>query len=145
MGRPYIQWKASDQINKGIGEICVSVCSWEIRSAIKKEFEYIHLSHNLVDTMFVETSFGLRNRYDVINIPAVTYNINKYRKEKVISYQPYKGSYAFKVNRTGGFSKTHHAYIDRSIIEGVEEFCDYVDNKTFDGYDITVKRISWRL
>jgi len=82
---------------------------------IKKDFVRLHLSGNLVNTISVST---FDNKL-VINIPAATYDMYKYLKEKVIVYNNW-GSYASQLDTEGSyiFSKhigNHIRYIDWSL------------------------------
>lgn len=90
-----------------------------IEEEIKKDFEQVHLSKNLYNTI---------KRYNTadavgIEIPAMIYNVKQYKLKHVIIYY-YKGSYAERVNQQGGFSKgkVHKGYVERSITEGVKSW-----------------------
>lgn len=84
---------------------------------LKEDFETIHLSQNLADTIIVsETQEGFR-----IEIPAEMYDIAKFRKEGVVVYTG-GGSYAEEVNKTGGFSKLHKGYVENAIIQAIQRW-----------------------
>lgn len=84
---------------------------------LKKNFEVIHLSGNLADTIFIEETLeGYK-----VHIPAQMYDLKEWNKSKVIIYTD-EGSYAQKVNITGGFSKLHKHYVEQSIFEAIDEW-----------------------
>ena len=88
-----------------------------IAKYIREDFEEIHLSGNLMDTIMVtRTTLG----FD-IDIPAFLYDINTYRKKGVIVYEQ-SGSYAQEVNITGGFSGKHVNYVERAIEKAIKEW-----------------------
>jgi hypothetical protein len=89
----------------------------KIKENIQKEFEFIHLSKNLMDTITVART---TNGYE-IEIPAEIYDINKYYKQGVIVYTN-EGSYAQEVDDKGGFSTTHKNYIIRAIMNAIEDW-----------------------
>ena len=88
-----------------------------IEEAFKEEFLLSHLSKNLIDTMKIEV---VGNNVE-IDIPAMKYNITKFKKNGVIQYY-YRGSYAQQINETGGFSGKHKDYIDRCIEKGIQKW-----------------------
>ena len=83
---------------------------------IKQEFKIKHLSMNLVNTLKV---YRTESDSWVVEIPAEMYDISKFKKDGSIIYTK-KGSYASKVNDTGGFSGTHNNYIDRCINKALQ-------------------------
>lgn len=98
---------------------------------INKNFSTIHLSGNLARTIwcedimrqkwttFANSDFSRGRKVAVVHIPAVRYDIAKYRKEGVIEHHPEKGSYACEVNVSGGFSRYHVGYVDNAIIKSI--------------------------
>lgn len=81
---------------------------------LKKDFDFIYLSHNLADTIYLEeTENGLQ-----IHIPAKMYDLGLYEKERVIKYTG-KGSYANEVELYGGFSGKHRNYVLRAINDAI--------------------------
>ena len=81
-----------------------------IRAYIRANFETVHLSGNLMDTITVEkTADGF-----TVEIPAEIYDLKRWKKEKAIVYTG-EGSYAEKVNQTGGFSGKHANYVEDEI------------------------------
>lgn len=77
---------------------------------IKKEFESIHLSMNLVNSIKIYDNDGKLT----IEIPAQMYDIKKYKSSGVIIYNR-KGSYASEVDKSGGFSGKHTDYVNKCI------------------------------
>lgn len=96
---------------------------------LKEEFEEVHLSGNLAKTIY----FHWNKNDFTIYIPAIRYDIDKWRKDKVIVYTPEKGSYAEVVNKTGGFSHTHRDYVENAIYDAIDEWARIC------GYDISTK------
>ena len=88
----------------------------EIYGNIEKEFDLVHLSGNLVDTM----RGPMRSGHGKLVIPADTYDISLYRREKVIVYNGI-GSYASEVSKTGGFSGVHVGYDERAIDKAIRK------------------------
>lgn len=88
-----------------------------IEEAFKEEFRYIHLAKNLINTMKIEvTDTGV-----IIDIPAMKYNMKKFRETGIIKYY-YRGSYAEQINNTGGLSKKHEGYVEKCIERGVQKW-----------------------
>lgn len=95
-----------------------------IVDAIKNDFEYVHLSGNLMDTIEVYSDFytytdpktgkTINQEKIYVDIPAPTYDRKLFYKTGAVVYNG-KGSYASTVNRTGGFSKKHKDYAERAI------------------------------
>jgi hypothetical protein len=76
-----------------------------------------HYSGNLRDNINIyKTPDGY-----AIDIPADLYNLKLYRQKGVI-VKTYKGSYAQRINYTGGFSGKHVNYVDRCIRNAIEEW-----------------------
>ena len=95
----------------------LSVLAEKIKNKIEANFEYIHLSKNLIDTIEVrKTTFG----YEV-DIPAEIYDLKKWYKEGVIVHTG-EGSYAQSVNTEGGFSGTHINYVEEAIKDAITEW-----------------------
>lgn len=88
-----------------------------IADAIKKEFDKVHFSYNLVRTMKIEIDGDNVS----IDIPAMKFNIKQYKLNRVIKYY-YRGSYANLINYTGGFSGRHVDYVQRCIEEGISKW-----------------------
>lgn len=88
-----------------------------IEEAFKEEFEIVHLAKNLVNTMKIEvTDTGV-----AIDIPAMKYNMKKFRETGVIKYY-YRGSYAEQINKTGGLSGKHTDYVEECIKKGIQKW-----------------------
>lgn len=95
----------------------LSILTEKIVNKIQANFEEIHLSKNLVNTIEVRrTTFGFE-----IDIPAEIYDIGKWKKEKVIVYTN-QGSYAQQVDVDGGFSGQHINYVENAIQEAISEW-----------------------
>lgn len=108
----------------------LSILAEKIKNKIFKNFEYVHLSKNLIDTIEVRrTTFGYE-----IDIPAEIYDLQKWYKERVIVYTG-EGSYAQEVNESGGFSGKHTNYVEDAIKEAISEWT--IEMK------YNVERISW--
>lgn len=88
-----------------------------IKEEIEAEFEYLHLTHNLVDTMKIIPS---ENGY-YIDIPADMYDINAWYEKGLILYTG-EGSYAQEVNISGGFSTKHKGFIEDCIKSAIQDF-----------------------
>lgn len=90
-----------------------------IAGNIKENFREVHLSGNLMDGISVSsTGDGVS-----VSIPAVRYDIDRFRKERVIVLRPAEGSYAEEVNKTGGFSGFHVGYVEDAIRKGIIQWC----------------------
>lgn len=101
-----------------------------IKNRIRENFETIHLSENLINTIEVRrTTLGFE-----IDIPAEMYDIPRFESEGVIVYTG-EGSYAQEVDIVGGFSKKHKNYVEKAIQEGID---DFVKSK-----NLNIERISW--
>lgn len=98
-----------------------------IKEEIQKEFQNIHLTKNLMDTINIYKS---GDKW-IVDIPAQKYDFKTYFETGAIV--PYKlgGSYAEKVNEKGGFSKTHKNYVERCINKAIQRWKAY--------YQINVK------
>ena len=104
-----------------------------IKKSIKDDFKEIHLSGNLAKTTwseevvrlhassFWDRDFSKGKKVAMVHIPAVRYDLSKYAKERVIEYQPERGSYAQAVNVTGGFNLMHYhrGYVEDAIIDSI--------------------------
>lgn len=84
---------------------------------LQAEFSIRHLSGNLVNTIKITQT---KNGY-AIEIPAEVYNILLYKKKGVIIYTN-NGSYASKIDHTGGFSGAHVGYVNRVINNAIQEW-----------------------
>jgi hypothetical protein len=110
------------------GELLVLVNC--IKNRLRENFETIHLSGNLINTIEVRrTTFGFE-----IDIPAEMYDIPRFEKEGVIVYTG-EGSYAQAVDVSGGFSKKHKGYVEKAIQEGINDFIK--------AKNLKIERISW--
>lgn len=95
---------------------------------IKKDFAKVFLSGNLKNTVWVEHVNEVPSnvspqhlKIHVTHIPAVRYDIGRYKKEGVIAYTPEKGSYAQEVDVYGGFSQKHKNYAENAIEKAIKE------------------------
>ena len=89
----------------------------KIQKYIKKEFEYIHFTGNLMDTIQIISS----EKGFYIDIPADMYDIQTWFQKGIIVYTG-EGSYAEAVNQQGGFSRTHTGYVEYAIKKAIDEF-----------------------
>lgn len=95
----------------------LSILAEKIKNKISKNFENIHLSGNLMNSIVVRRT---TNGFE-IDIPAEIYDLQKWYKEKVIVYTG-EGSYAQAVDTEGGFSGTHTDYVEKAIKEAIAEW-----------------------
>lgn len=78
---------------------------------LKSSFWAKHITMNLANTIeVIATEDGYK-----VRIPAVAYDLNEWNKHGVLKYTPEYGSYAEKVDETGGFSKTHTNFVEKAI------------------------------
>lgn len=103
----------------------------KIREYIKKDFEEIHLSRNLMDTIVV---YATENGFSV-DIPAELYDIDKYLNEGVVVYTG-GGSYAQEVNQTGGWSGEHEHYVEYSIKKAIFDWVTENEYKIKEYYEL---------
>ena len=102
----------------------------EIAENARAGFERVHLSGNLKDGIEARsTTDGA-----LVRIPAVRYDIARYRKDKTLVFLPAEGSYAEAVNVTGGFSRTHVGYVEEAIIGGIRQWCSEMGVKYTEEY-----------
>lgn len=95
----------------------LSLLAEKIKNLLRLEFEEVHLSANLMNTIKVnQTAMGFE-----VDIPAEIYDLNYYYDKGVIVYNG-KGSYAQAVNVDGGFSGTHKGYVEYSIMMAIKEW-----------------------
>lgn len=95
----------------------LSILAEKIRNKIRLNFEYAHLSQNLINTIKVQkTTFGYE-----IDIPAEIYDLQRWVKENVVVYTG-QGSYAQEVDVNGGFSRRHTNYVEKAIKEAISEW-----------------------
>ena len=88
-----------------------------IKLNIEKDFETIHLSGNLAETIKIAyNADGFQ-----IEIPAKMYDMKLYKEKKILKFTG-KGSYAQEVNETGGISGKHKNYIERAIREAINSW-----------------------
>lgn len=95
-----------------------------VQKAAEADFERIFLSGNLRDTMSVRAAGD--GAYE-LEIPAESYDVGEFRRTGVIVPLNDGTSYASAVDRSGGFSKTHRGYAERSVVDGIQEWA--VKNK----------------
>ena len=93
------------------------ILAQKIEANIKKEFEYIHFTGNLMETIQITPS---ENGF-YIDIPADMYDIKTWFEKGIIVYTG-EGSYAEAVNQQGGFSRTHTGYVEYAIKKAINEF-----------------------
>ena len=98
---------------------------------IYEDFALRHLSGNLMNTL--QITYGEDDAS--VRVPAVRYDLKEYKSRGVIILHPEWGSYADKVDKTGGFSGTHQNYADRAIFKAVRETLSLSDLS----YDIEVR------
>ena len=87
-----------------------------IVECIKQDFEVKFLSQNLINTINV---YQKEDETFVIEIPAVMYDLKVFKKKGVVIHNNY-GSYASRIDSTGGFSGQHKDYINRSISKAID-------------------------
>ena len=87
-----------------------------IERNIKNDFEKLHITRNLMDTIKVVVH---QDKVE-IEIPAERYDFKKWNKDKVVVYNN-TGSYAQSVDAYGGFSKTHKLYVENAIYDALVE------------------------
>lgn len=88
-----------------------------IRQNFINEFETIHFSKNLMNTITVKEEDGKF----IVDIPAPLYNLKQFKARGVI-LKTYKGSYAERINNTGGFSGKHTGYVERIITTSINQW-----------------------
>ena len=82
-----------------------------IQEELKKEFETVHFTGNLMNTIKIyKTDKGWN-----VDIPAERYLFSEYVRKGVLIKYGHGGSYASKINTTGGFSGKHKGYVERCI------------------------------
>lgn len=101
-----------------------------IKEHIISGFEDKHLSRNLMNTIQVRKT---DNGFEV-DIPAEMYDLKKWNKEKVVVYTG-QGSYAQRVDVTGGFSRKHKAYVEYAIEESITKWIQK-NNLTMKGMNV---------
>jgi hypothetical protein len=88
-----------------------------IKEGIEESFGDKYITHNLINTITItttETGFNLE-------IPAQMYDFKEWNRNRVVV--PYgNGSYAQRVNKTGGFSKTHKNYVEKAINKAIRRW-----------------------
>lgn len=89
-----------------------------IEEEIQKNFERKRISGNLVKTLRIETE-GEDIR---ITIPAIKYDATEWKEKGVIVYNQGDESYASEVDETGGPSKKHKDYIEKSIQKATQRW-----------------------
>ena len=96
-----------------------------IKKNLMQEFETIHFSRNLMNTIKV---YQNENGNWCVDIPAMLYNLKQFKKKGVI-IPYYKGSYAERINQTGGFSGKHKNYVENIIKSSIQEWLGSVQKK----------------
>lgn len=96
-----------------------------IAQRIVDDFELVHLSGNLMDTIRIENQKGTIR----VIIPAIRYSIATFKQRGVIIYQEGLGSYAEEVNKRGGISKKHKGYVERALYDGINDWLSYLGIK----------------
>ena len=89
-----------------------------ILQEIETEFRFKYFSGNLANTLKIYP--GEDGRW-FVEVPAEIYDIKRYKKTGTIIYTN-QGSYASKVNETGGFSGKHKGYIDYCINTAIQKW-----------------------
>lgn len=97
-----------------------------IAKHLRMDFAEVFLSGNLRETITIEKS---GNDWKV-HIPAVRYDIQKFKDEGVIIKHPEEGSYAEAVNKSGGFSKKHKNYVERALEKAITEWLGEIGVKS---------------
>jgi hypothetical protein len=90
-----------------------------LKEELRKEFEIVHLSKQLYNSIQLVPSSEDGKIH--IRIPAQIYDIALYRKRGVIKPIS-QNSYAWAVNRSGGFSGTHKDYVSRCIYSTIRRW-----------------------
>lgn len=88
---------------------------------IKKEFAFIHLSKNLINSIKITKS----ENGIVIDIDPKRYYIATYQKTGNLKFTPGGGSYASEVDKKGGLSEKHKGFIDRCINAGIQKWLSF--------------------
>lgn len=107
-----------------------------LENNIKEEFQYAHISLNLVNTMYMEV---LQTKTRLV-IPAPIYNLKKFKEDKIIinsglgSYASYtdkeNAEFTTKENKryaekTGcKLSTKHVGFLDRCVLKTIETMCE---------------------
>lgn len=98
----------------------LSYLAMDLKEMLQKEFEAIHLSGNLAETIQIRpTEFGFE-----VDIPADIYDLKLWYDKGIVIYTG-EGSYAQAVNESGGFSKTHTGYVEDCIRLTIEKWLKY--------------------
>ena len=87
----------------------------------EEEFRYVYFTHQLVDSIHVNTF----NNIVEIEINPQIYDVYAAKKYGVIKPGKIPGSYASDVDISGGFSGKHKGYIERCINKGVQKWLQY--------------------
>ena len=93
-----------------VSDTQLEVLAQMIQEQIEMEFERVHYSGNLKNTIEVNRT---ANGFEVV-IPAEMYDLWTYQNKGAIIYTG-EGSYAQAVNEEGGFSGKHVDYVERAI------------------------------
>lgn len=102
--------KVTEQMKLDLAELIVQ--------SLQKEFEIVHYTGNLMNTIkIIETENGV-----AVEIPAERYLFSAYRKKGVIVPYGFGGSYASKIDKTGGFSGKHKGYVEKCINEAITKW-----------------------
>lgn len=95
-----------------------------IVEGIKKEFQFVHLSKSLINSITIRQSGGSI----IIDVDPKNYYIATYRKKGIIKYTKtgLRGdSYASKIDKTGGLSGKHKDYVNRCIEYGIQKWITF--------------------
>lgn len=112
-----------------------------LQLAIKKEFAYKHLSKNLVNT--VKISVNLDGGLSV-EIPAETYNMYKYFKDKVVVPSGRGGSYASRLDEEGSAFMVYWSTAHQSKRKKVEprNHIGYIEKVVNDALSMWLVRLN---
>lgn len=145
-GRTKRQYKDVENINK-FGDYCVDLIYDYLYKEIEEEFEKIHLTGNLLETVFrqdLSLWSSDKDKITQLRIPATRYDLYLYKRLGIFQYKPYKGSYAYQVNKTGGLSGKHKNYIERMVYNGCINFVNKINYTIVNGKQVEIRKISWR-
>lgn len=109
--------KAKKVHGEKISSYDLALIATYLYAELKDEFETVHLSMNLSDSIKI---YHIGDSYKVY-IDADRYNVAEYRRSGTIVHTG-KGSYAQAVDIKGGFSKKHISYVEKAIISAIERY-----------------------
>lgn len=88
---------------------------------VKKEFAFIHLSKNLLNSIeIIETKESV-----IINIDPKRYYMATFRKTGKLKFTPSGKSYASEVDKRGGLSGKHKGYVSNCINKGIQKWLSF--------------------